>query len=202
MRSVATLAVGLLLLLLQSTVMEFAPVHLVTPSLGLLVVLYVGMAPLKWSPGSAVVVGFSMGYLFDLVSGAPRGVHAFVFVTLALIARVLAWRLAVRGIVLKAATSFVASIMLPFSLLSCAPRSAPRAVTAVSPRRRSKPCSPPWQVHPCCGCWRGSTAVSIRLVAGRACAPPRPRAWPGNAPTLTLTDFFADGNRRAGRRTS
>src|ERR1019366_3770888 len=49
MRSLATLAVGLLLLLLQSTVMEFSPVHLVTPSLGLLVVLYVGMAPLKWS---------------------------------------------------------------------------------------------------------------------------------------------------------
>jgi rod shape-determining protein MreD len=69
------------------------------------------MAPLKWSPGSAVIVGFGMGYLFDLVSGAPRGVHAFVFVTLAIIARVLAWRLAVRGIVLKAATSFVASIL-------------------------------------------------------------------------------------------
>ena len=111
MRSVATLSVGLLLLLLQSTVMEFAPMHLVTPTLGLLVVLYVGMAPLKWAPGSAVVVGFCMGYLFDLVSGAPRGVHAFVFVTVALIARVLAWRLAVRGIVLKAATSFVASII-------------------------------------------------------------------------------------------
>ena len=30
MRSIATLIVGLLLLLLQSTVMEFAPVHLVT----------------------------------------------------------------------------------------------------------------------------------------------------------------------------
>jgi rod shape-determining protein MreD len=117
MRSIATLAVGLLLLLLQSTVMEFAPVHLVTPSLGLLVVLYVGMAPLKWSPGSAVVVGFCLGYLFDLVSGAPRGVHAFVFVTVALIARVLAWRLAVRGIVLKGAISFVASMIAAFLIV-------------------------------------------------------------------------------------
>ena len=67
MRSLATLAVGLLLLLLQSTVMEFSPVHLVTPSLGLLVVLYVGMAPLKWSAGSAVIVGFGMGYGLDWV---------------------------------------------------------------------------------------------------------------------------------------
>jgi len=117
MRSITTLAVGLLLLLLQSTVMEFAPVHLVTPSLGLLVVLYVGMAPLKWTPGAAVVVGFCMGYLFDLVSGAPRGVHAFVFVNVALIARMLAWRLAVRGVVLKAATSFVASIIAAFLIV-------------------------------------------------------------------------------------
>jgi rod shape-determining protein MreD len=117
MRSIATLAVGLVLLLLQSTVMEFAPVHLVTPTLGLLVVLYVGMAPLKWTPGSAAVVGFCMGYLFDLVSGAPRGVHALVFVSLALFARVLAWRLAVRGIVLQAAVSFVASILAAFLIV-------------------------------------------------------------------------------------
>jgi rod shape-determining protein MreD len=117
MRSVATLVVGLLLLLLQSTVMEFAPVHLVTPSLGLLVVLYVGMAPLKWAPGAAVVVGFCMGYLFDLVSGAPRGVHAFVFASVALFARLLAWRLAVRGIVLKAAISFVASMLAAFLIV-------------------------------------------------------------------------------------
>jgi len=111
MRSIATLAVGLLLLLLQSTIMEFAPVHLVTPSLGLLVVLYVGIATLKWSAASAVIVGFSLGYLFDLVSGAPRGVHAFVFVSMALVARLLAWRLSVRGVVMKAAIAFVASLL-------------------------------------------------------------------------------------------
>jgi rod shape-determining protein MreD len=117
MRSIATLAVGLLLLLLQSTVMEFAPVHLVTPSLGLLVVLYVGMATLKWAPGAAVVVGFCLGYLFDLVSGAPRGVHAFVFISIALFARLLAWRLAVRGIVLTAAIAFVASMIAGFLIV-------------------------------------------------------------------------------------
>jgi rod shape-determining protein MreD len=111
MRSLATLLVGLLLLLLQSTVMEFAPVHLVTPTLGLLTVLYIGLSPLKWAPGSAALVGLSLGYLFDLVSGAPRGVHAFVFLVMALFARVLASRLAVRGVVLKAAAAFVASLL-------------------------------------------------------------------------------------------
>jgi hypothetical protein len=86
MRSVATLAVGLLLLLLQSTVMEVSSVHVVTPTLGLLTVLYVGFSPLKWGPGSAALVGLALGYLFDLVAAAPRGVHAFVFLVMALFA--------------------------------------------------------------------------------------------------------------------
>ena len=33
MRTVATIFIALLLLLLQSTVLEFAPVHMVTPAL-------------------------------------------------------------------------------------------------------------------------------------------------------------------------
>ena len=109
MRSVATLVLALFLLLLQSTVLEFAPVHVVTPSLGLLVVLHLGLSE-KWPASSAVVIAFCTGYLFDLVSGAPRGVHAFVFVLMALFARALAARLAVRGLVFKAATAFVASL--------------------------------------------------------------------------------------------
>ena len=49
----------------------------------------------KWTISSAAVVSFATGYLFDLVSGAPQGVHAFVFVLMALFARALvdaAWR--------------------------------------------------------------------------------------------------------------
>jgi rod shape-determining protein MreD len=109
MRAAATLGLALVLLLLQSTVMEFAPMHMVTPSLGLLVVLYLGLST-KWTASSAVMIGFATGYLFDLVSGAPRGVHAFVFVLMVLFARILAARLEVRGPVLMAATAFVASL--------------------------------------------------------------------------------------------
>lgn len=110
MRSAATLAVAFMLLLLQAMVLEFAPVHMAAPSLGLLVVLHVGFSS-KWSLGSAAIVGFCTGYLFDLVSGAPRGTHAFVFTTMALFARALSTRLAVRGLVLKSATGFVASFV-------------------------------------------------------------------------------------------
>jgi len=99
-----------LLLLLQSTVLEFAPVHVVTPCIGLLVALHVGLSE-KWTPSSAALVAFCTGYLFDLVAGVPRGVHAFVFVLMCLFARALAARLAVRGLVFKAATAFAASLL-------------------------------------------------------------------------------------------
>ena len=45
MRSAATLIVAYLLLILQSTVLELAPVHMAVPSFGLLVVLHVGLSP-------------------------------------------------------------------------------------------------------------------------------------------------------------
>jgi rod shape-determining protein MreD len=111
MRSAITLVVAYLLLILQSTVLELAPVRMATPSLGLLVVLHVGLSSSKWTISSAAVVSFATGYLFDLVSGAPQGVHAFVFVLMALFARALSMRLAVQGIVLSAATAFVASLL-------------------------------------------------------------------------------------------
>src|SRR4051794_41509661 len=99
MRSLIALVVSFVLLILQSTVLELAPVRMAAPSLGLLVVLHVGLSP-KWSVSSAAVVSFVTGYLLDLVSGAPQGVHSFVFVLMGLLARVLAARVAVAGVVL------------------------------------------------------------------------------------------------------
>jgi rod shape-determining protein MreD len=110
MRSAITLIVAYLLLILQSTVLELVPVHVAAPSLGLLVVMHMGLSS-KWSISSAAVVSFATGYLLDLVSGAPQGVHAFVFVLMLIFARALAARVAVTGIVMSAAVSFVASLL-------------------------------------------------------------------------------------------
>jgi rod shape-determining protein MreD len=109
-RSAITLFVAYLLLILQSTVLELAPVRMAAPSLGLLVVMHVGLSN-KWSISSAAIVAFATGYLLDLVSGAPQGVHALVFVLMAIFARALATRVAVTGIVMAAASSFVASLL-------------------------------------------------------------------------------------------
>ena len=110
MRSAITLVVAYLLIILQSTVLELAPVRMAAPSLGLLVVMHVGLSG-KWSVSSAAIVAFATGYLLDLVSGAPQGVHAFVFVLMVLFARALSVRVAVQGIVMGAAVSFVASLL-------------------------------------------------------------------------------------------
>ena len=175
MRSLATLIVGLLLLLLQSTVMEFAPVHLVTPTLGLLTVLYIGLSPLKWAPGAAALVGLSLGYLFDLVSGAPRGVHAFVFLVMALFARVLASRLAVRGVVLKAAA------------LRRAYRRGARPGQPRNRLRRSPPGTTGSPAH-------GSFWTARAVVARTSRRPPGPGAAAGRAVAPTCA--------RAGVRTA
>ena len=110
MRSLVTLVVAYVLLILQSTVLELAPVRMAAPSLGLLVVLYVGISP-KWALSSASIVALCTGYLLDLVSGAPQGVHALVFILVAVMGRALSTRVAVQGIVLTAAASFVASLV-------------------------------------------------------------------------------------------
>jgi rod shape-determining protein MreD len=110
MRSLLTLLVAYILLVLQSTVLELAPVRMAAPSLGLLVVLYVGVSS-KWAISSASIVALCTGYLLDLVSGAPQGVHALVFILVCVFARALSTRVAVQGIVLSAAVAFVASLL-------------------------------------------------------------------------------------------
>src|SRR3954454_20087026 len=137
MRSAVTLFVAYLLLILQSTVLELAPVHMVTPSLGLLVVLHVGVSS-KWTISSAGVVSFGTGYLFDLVSGAPQGVHAFLCVSMALFARGLSTRLAVQGIVLAAATAFVASLLASALIVIVRAQVAPKGGYGGSARRPSR----------------------------------------------------------------
>lgn len=110
MRAAIIIVVSFLLLILQSTMLELVSVRAAAPSLGLLVVLYLGLSP-KWNISSAAIVAFCAGYLLDLVAGAPQGVYAFIFVWMALAARALSTRIAVQGIVLSAATAFVASLL-------------------------------------------------------------------------------------------
>lgn len=106
MRTLALLAIALVLMLLQSVLLELLPVYLPAPAFGVLVALHVGLSS-SWGMGSAVATGFATGYLFDLVSGAPRGTHALVFTVVTLVAHLLSARLSVRSPSLRAIAGFL-----------------------------------------------------------------------------------------------
>jgi rod shape-determining protein MreD len=110
MRAALTLAFGLALLLLQSVLLQLVPVYLPTPAFGVLVAMHVGLSP-RWAISSAVFVGFSLGYLFDLVSGTPRGTHALVYSLLALAAALLGPRLTVRGFFLRTTAGLLVTFL-------------------------------------------------------------------------------------------
>ena len=110
MRALLTLALGLVLLLVQSVLLQLLPVQVPTPAFGVLVALHVGLSP-RWTVSSAVFIAFSLGYLFDLVSGTPRGTHTFVFSVLALLASMVGPRVTVRGFVLRGAAGFLVTLV-------------------------------------------------------------------------------------------
>jgi rod shape-determining protein MreD len=110
MRALLTLALGLALLLVQSVLLQLLPVQVPTPAFGVLVALHVGLSP-RWTVSSSVFVGFALGYLFDLVSGTPRGTHTFVYAVLALLASGVGPRVTVRGFLPRATIGFFVSLL-------------------------------------------------------------------------------------------
>ncbi len=109
MRALLTLSFALALLLVQSVLLQLLPVSLPTPAFGVLVAMHVGLSS-RWTVSSSVVVGFCLGYLFDLVSGTPRGTHALVYSVLALTTALLGPRLTVRGFFLRTATGLIVTL--------------------------------------------------------------------------------------------
>ncbi len=110
MRAFLTLSIGLVLLLVQSVLLQLLPVQVPTPAFGVLVALHVGLSP-RWTVSSAVFVGFSLGYLFDLVSGTPRGTHTFVYSMVALLASGVGPRVSVRGFFLRGSAGLLVTFV-------------------------------------------------------------------------------------------
>jgi rod shape-determining protein MreD len=110
MRTLVLVAVVGALLLLQSVLLGLLPAYLPPPAVGLLVALHVGLSP-RWSLGGGVVAGFAMGYLFDLIAGAPSGTHALVYSLVALGTGLVSSRLLVRGAIVRALVSFAVTLV-------------------------------------------------------------------------------------------
>ncbi|HEY3356169.1 MAG TPA: rod shape-determining protein MreD [Polyangia bacterium] len=82
--------------LLVATLRQLVPVVAFVPDPGLLFVLYLGVTPRQSAPTGAAAVCV-LGYLTDLLSAAPKGTYALVYVLLFLLARVAQLRLLTRG---------------------------------------------------------------------------------------------------------
>ena len=111
MRTATLVLVAYLLCVAVAAMWRFLPwVRDAAPDLGALSAAYLGLTARRHvSPavGGAVV----MGYLVDLITGAPPGLFAFVLALAALIARVVQQRILVRGAALSIAFSaFVALV--------------------------------------------------------------------------------------------
>ena len=110
MRFFVVILAGFFLLVLQSVLLEFFPWTFPPPALGLLVVVHVGVNA-AFGMRQAVILAFVLGYLADLVTGAPRGTHALVYVLVALLLLGLRQRLSVRATTARVVLGFVFGLL-------------------------------------------------------------------------------------------
>jgi rod shape-determining protein MreD len=93
-RTIAFVAATWILLLLQAALASLLPWHAVAPEIALLCILYIGFYG-GATPTANAGLALSIGYLTDLFSGAPRGLHALTFGLVILAARGASHRLMV-----------------------------------------------------------------------------------------------------------
>jgi rod shape-determining protein MreD len=103
------LVIGYALTVLQASLQALVPVRVLVPELGFLVALYVGLSA-KDDVAGACAVALVLGYVTDLLAGAPKGLHALVFALACLAAKAASLRLLLRGALVPAAFTFLVSL--------------------------------------------------------------------------------------------
>lgn len=112
MRNATFLTVGFLLILLQSNlhlVLGWLPVVGATPNLILPLVVFLGVHEHSMTRGAALT--FILGYLLDVMSGAPIGFFTFVHVACWWMARVAGVRLTAQTWLTRVSLGFIFSIV-------------------------------------------------------------------------------------------
>lgn len=110
LRSLAIVALGFVLLLLQSMVGSVVSLHPFSPHLLLPIVLYVGVAPDVHLVRGAIV-SFVLGYLLDLFTGNLMSLQTFICVATYVLARGAGLRLLLRGPGFQIALTFVVALL-------------------------------------------------------------------------------------------
>jgi rod shape-determining protein MreD len=108
MRIVVHAICSFLLTVLLGALWRLTPFEMVVPNLPLLYALFLGASSRNpiWEATAAAIV---IGYLADVVAGAPRGLGALVLGTICILTRLVSIRLLFRGWLLVAGLSFVAA---------------------------------------------------------------------------------------------
>lgn len=112
MRNATFLAVGFLLILLQSNLhlaLGWLPLVGATPNLILPLVVFLGVHEHSMTRGA--ILTFILGYLLDLLAGAPVGFFTFVHVACWWMARVAGVRLTAQTWLTRVSLGFVFSIV-------------------------------------------------------------------------------------------
>jgi rod shape-determining protein MreD len=110
MRPLFFLATGFALLLVQATFRQLVPVVALVPDPALILIIYLGVTPRQPAPAGAAVA-LALGYLMDLLAGAPKGLYALAYVVLFLLARLAQVRLLTRGRVFEVWYSFATAFL-------------------------------------------------------------------------------------------
>src|SRR5262249_44811892 len=107
MRNTAFLAVGVALLILQSSLFRLIDrLHIpgATPSLLLPLVVFMGVHEYSVARGAALA--FVLGYLLDLFTAAPVGLFTFIMVAVFVVSRAAGVRLSAQTLLTKIALAF------------------------------------------------------------------------------------------------
>ncbi len=112
MRNSAFIGLGFTLLLLQANlfrVMGWIHIPGLVPSLLLPLIVFMGVHDYSIARGAAVA--FLLGYVTDLVGGAPVGLFTFTYVALFLLARAAGVRLAAQTVMLQVVLALAFSLV-------------------------------------------------------------------------------------------
>lgn len=109
-RTVVLLIVVYALLAIVGALATVLPTRALCPEVGLLAVLYLGLSVQRSLPAAATAA-FVLGYLVDLLTGAPKGTFSLTLLLVFLATRLLAVRIDVRGAWRMAGFAAAASIV-------------------------------------------------------------------------------------------
>jgi rod shape-determining protein MreD len=117
MRPALAVLAALVLLLVQSALVQVLPQSVPPPAFGILVVLHLGLSP-RWSLIGQVALAFLFGYLFDLLAGAPHGTHALVYTVTVLAVGRLAQHMSVARVLPRMAACFLAALLAALAVVT------------------------------------------------------------------------------------